>query len=33
MLGEVARWQTALAGLALRRGDRVAIMLRNCPTG
>ncbi|MDD2915299.1 MAG: long-chain fatty acid--CoA ligase [Gallionella sp.] len=31
MLGEVARWQAALAGLALQRGDRVAIMLRNCP--
>ncbi len=31
MLGEVARWQTALAGLGLQRGDRVAIMLRNCP--
>jgi long-chain acyl-CoA synthetase len=28
---EVARWQTALAGLKLQRGDRVAIMLRNCP--
>ena len=31
MRGEVARWQAALAGLALQRGDRVAIMLRNCP--
>ena len=31
MLGEIARWQAALAGLALQRGDRVAIMLRNCP--
>lgn len=31
MLAEVARWQAALAGLKLRRGDRVAIMLRNCP--
>jgi len=31
MLAEVARWQAALAGLALQRGDRVAIMLRNCP--
>ena len=31
MLGEVARWQAALAGLGLRRGDRAAIMLRNCP--
>ena len=28
---EVARWQAALAGLKLQRGDRVAIMLRNCP--
>lgn len=28
---EVARWQAALAGLALKRGDRVAVMLRNCP--
>lgn len=28
---EVARWQAALAGLGLQRGDRVAIMLRNCP--
>ncbi|MCR4297184.1 MAG: long-chain fatty acid--CoA ligase [Gallionella sp.] len=31
MLSEVARWQAALAGLGLQRGDRVAIMLRNCP--
>ena len=31
MLGEVARWQAALASLGLQRGDRVAIMLRNCP--
>lgn len=31
MRGEVARWQAALAGLGLQRGDRVAIMLRNCP--
>lgn len=31
MRGEVARWQAALAGLELQRGDRVAIMLRNCP--
>ena len=31
MLGEVARWQAALAELRLQRGDRVAIMLRNCP--
>ncbi len=28
---EVARWQAALNGLGLQRGDRVAIMLRNCP--
>lgn len=28
---EVARWQAALAGLKLQPGDRVAIMLRNCP--
>ncbi|MEI7456624.1 MAG: long-chain fatty acid--CoA ligase [Nitrosomonadales bacterium] len=28
---EVARWQTALSQLDLQRGDRVAIMLRNCP--
>ncbi|MDD2721521.1 MAG: long-chain fatty acid--CoA ligase [Gallionella sp.] len=31
MSREVARWQAALAGLGLQRGDRVAIMLRNCP--
>lgn len=31
MLIEVARWQAALAELKLQRGDRVAIMLRNCP--
>jgi long-chain acyl-CoA synthetase len=31
VLTEVARWQTALAELRLQRGDRVAIMLRNCP--
>lgn len=31
MAQEVARWQAALAGLGLQRGDRVAIMLRNCP--
>jgi len=31
MLGEVARWQAALAKLQLQRGERVAIMLRNCP--
>ncbi len=29
---EVARWQAALTGLQLTRGDRVAIMLRNCPS-
>lgn len=28
---EVARWQAALTGLKLQPGDRVAIMLRNCP--
>ncbi|OGS90891.1 MAG: AMP-dependent synthetase [Gallionellales bacterium GWA2_60_18] len=28
---ETARWQAALASLGLQRGDRVAIMLRNCP--
>jgi len=28
---EVARWQAALAELHLQPGDRVAIMLRNCP--
>lgn len=31
VLLEVARWQAALAGLKLQRGDRVAVMLRNCP--
>lgn len=31
MREEVARWQAALAGLGLQRGERVAIMLRNCP--
>jgi long-chain acyl-CoA synthetase len=31
MLHEIARWQAALAGLNLQAGDRVAIMLRNCP--
>lgn len=31
MLTEVARWQAALSGLGLQPGDRVAIMLRNCP--
>lgn len=28
---EVARWQVALSKLGLQSGDRVAIMLRNCP--
>jgi len=31
MLGEVARWQDALSKIELAQGDRVAIMLRNCP--
>ena len=31
MLNEVARWQTALLHEKLATGDRVAIMLRNCP--
>jgi long-chain acyl-CoA synthetase len=31
MHAEVARWQAALAGLNLQRGDRVAIMMRNSP--
>ncbi|MDO8351163.1 MAG: long-chain fatty acid--CoA ligase [Gallionella sp.] len=31
MEAEVARWQAALADLGLQCGDRVAIMLRNCP--
>ncbi len=31
MLAEVARWQMALSGEGLAKGDRVAIMLRNCP--
>lgn len=30
-LAEVARWQAALSGEGLAKGDRVAIMLRNCP--
>jgi long-chain acyl-CoA synthetase len=31
MLAEVARWQAALSKEGLAKGDRVAIMLRNCP--
>ncbi|MCX7192112.1 MAG: long-chain fatty acid--CoA ligase [Proteobacteria bacterium] len=31
MQAEAARWQLALSRLGLQRGDRVAIMLRNCP--
>lgn len=31
MRDEVARWQAALAREGFSRGDRVAIMLRNCP--
>ncbi|TXT23026.1 MAG: long-chain acyl-CoA synthetase, partial [Gallionellaceae bacterium] len=31
MLGEVARWQAALLRENLAVGDRVAVMLRNCP--
>ncbi len=31
MQKQVARWQKALSGLGLQRGDRVAIMLKNCP--
>jgi long-chain acyl-CoA synthetase len=31
MRDEVGRWQAALGTLGLQRGDRVAIMLRNCP--
>ena len=31
MLAEVARWQAALAKEGLAKGDRVALMLRNCP--
>ncbi|MEJ2344473.1 MAG: long-chain fatty acid--CoA ligase [Gammaproteobacteria bacterium] len=31
MAAGVARWQTALQNEALQPGDRVAIMLRNCP--
>lgn len=29
---EVSRWQQALAQEALQEGDRVAILMRNCPT-
>ena len=28
---QIARWQAALLGEGLAPGDRVAIMLRNCP--
>ena len=31
MLDQVARWQAALAKEGLVKGDRVAVMLRNCP--
>ena len=31
MLEQVARWQAALAREGLKKGERVAIMLRNCP--
>jgi long-chain acyl-CoA synthetase len=31
MRDEVARWQAALAKEGLQKGDRVALMLRNCP--
>ncbi|HEX5337878.1 MAG TPA: long-chain fatty acid--CoA ligase [Gallionella sp.] len=31
MRDEVGRWQAALASEGLRAGDRVAVMLRNCP--
>lgn len=30
MAQEVSRWQDALAGLGLARGDRVAMMMKNC---
>ncbi len=29
--GETGRWQAALAGESLQPGDRVAVLLRNCP--
>lgn len=31
MAGQVARWQAALAREGLEPGDRVALMMRNCP--
>jgi long-chain acyl-CoA synthetase len=31
MLAQVARWQAALAKEGLAKGERVALMLRNCP--
>jgi len=31
MAGQVGRWQQALGDLGLRSGDRVAVLLRNCP--
>ena len=31
MREQVARWQAALAKEGLAKGDRVALMLRNCP--
>ncbi len=31
MQAEVARWQAALAKEGLQKGERVAVMLRNCP--
>ena len=31
MLEQIARWQAALAKEGLAKGDRVALMLRNCP--
>ena len=32
MADEVSRWQQALAQEGLQEGDRVAILMRNCPT-